>query len=211
MPRPTTPLLIVVGLLALVWFVSLTGCLFQPSIPAAALGGADPSSVEIIWSAPLSRLKGTLTVFAVTLSDGRREYRVFARLEGKDVYLGRLQTQLMDAPLRTLFFQIGKDRFVIGRVDDTVPGTLAFVDLQRYTQDRANWVEATRQSTVKDRVFFMYLTDGQSDPWDTVEYAAVQSRESLALVTQGMGAKRNAWEASFAPPIDISALYVNTQ
>ncbi len=202
---------ILTSLVVLAGFVTLTGCLFQPSIPVTALKDADPSSATITWSAALARSGGTLTVFAVTLSNGERAYRAFIRLEGKEVYLGQFQSQLADAPLHTLFFQVGKDRFVIGRVADTVSGTLAFVDIQRYTQDRTNWVEAMRQSTVKDRIFFMHLTDGQGDPWDSVAYIAIQSRESLALVTQGMGAKRNEWEATFDPPIDISALYVIAQ
>lgn len=197
------------GVLVLVAFL-LVGCGGRLTLPAEALAGADAASVAVIWSVPLPAGAGdTLTVVAVNLADGSREYRAIARRGEADVYLGPLRALRPDVPLLTLFVRMGDRRIVVGRVEDRVPGTLAFIDLQRATDDPAHWSEAMRQSRVSERMFFMLLADKPGDGWDSLAYAAVQSRESLARVTEGMGAQRDEWATTFEPPLDLRPLYVH--
>lgn len=203
------------GLLA--WLTCACGqCGADSSIPPEGLVDARPRSARVLWTADPSQWSSQvpagsrLRVYQVELTNGQIERRVLFQASRQPAqYLGALTHQLGQAPVETMLIEIGADRFIVGRVDETISGQLAFVDMERVEPHRPDWMKATKSSTVKSRVFILPIFADQTEQWNQLARVAIKTRESLAQGVKNPALGGSAWEVVFEPPLDISTFWVS--
>jgi len=193
----------------------------RPDIPDDALIGLDPDTMQWLGHLDLSDWTddvpdGTLlSLFSGVLSascSGRQEVYAYVTAGDQQVILGALSKQFGgNLPVRTLFFDTGGERFVVGYVDRGVElstsDSLLYFRMDRPEPDTSQWMVAVKESEIKGRVFLVPIFKDEAARWDTVVFVGVQTQESL---TRGVESNDSYYadEQIFNPPMLIDGLFL---
>lgn len=177
-------------------------------LPPDILEGVVADSVRSIWKLQLpawvAAKNATVQIFtAQTLAGAQEQRALLTRPNTPPYYLGALQSQLPETPLHTLFFELLKDRFLLGWVTPEIVGDLQFVDIERPEPDSQKWLEALKSSAVQNRVVFFPFAMPETKRWRQLVRVAIKTRQSLHQGAQSATARGSAWEKKFDPPIDF--------
>jgi len=222
---------IVLIVLALLSVLCITGGLvwrlffFADSVPAEALAGARAETARVTWTLTLSYWtldvpKGTtLKVFSVQLLDGTVERRAIVVHDKVQVYLGPLRQQFPYAPIRSVMFTTGADRFILGRVDDSIGGNPEFFSIDRITGVRRfddigegkavfinnGTIPFTSIPANRDNVLFIpiYGAESDSDLWNLIVEISVDTDRSVGTTS--------AFRRRYDPPLDISQSFISVK
>lgn len=149
------------------------------------------------------------TRLQIDINDGGKVYLVTGE---RRQYLGRLERQLPDTPLTTLFVDTGKDRFVIGWVDDAVEGSLDSISLRRHvgeTEPRpVSYADTIWAFDKGSRLFIIPTWSFQRERWKHIEYVDIYTWESRPGGPLAPGERRPVFSHRFTPPIDTEPFYV---
>ena len=225
---------IVLIVLALLSVLCITGGLvwrlffFADSVPAEALAGARAETARVTWTLTLSYWtldvpKGTtLKVLSVQMPVGTVERRAIVVHDKVQVYLGPLRQQFPGAPIHSVMFTTGADRFILGRVDDSINGEPEAFSIYRVTGvRRLDEIGDAKTSLInnatipftsipadRDNVFFIpiYGAESNSDLWNlTVKIFVATDKYQPAVGTTW------AYQRRFDPPLDISQWFISVK
>lgn len=193
----------------------LSAC--QPAIPTEALAGAKAGSAKRIASYPIYNgsyilpQNSRLYWVKVELEDGTPEYRIYLSIDALDYYLGALSHQFPDAPFVSMLFSIGQERYMIGRIDDSLAGKLDSIGFEHPTDDPSHWMQATKVSLLhQDRIFLIPITETEAPEWDSLVKIYIHTRESLKQTVNQPLIEPSiyAWSIEFAQPYAIGDFYL---
>lgn len=210
---------------AWVWSL-ISGC--QQAIPADYLSNSVPGSERFInaqeigrWSHSLPT-NATLNYFQVRTTAGDDEFRVFLRTGSEETsseYVGQLAPIFPDAPIQVVLLDINGERYIAGRIDETVSGTLETIAFERQESDSSRWMEATKVSDIHERLFLIPITAEEARQWQAIQRITISTRESLKAMHDEIGAAKSeqrlpehdgsAWSKIYDPAIDISTRFIN--
>lgn len=173
------------------------------------------------WSQKLPR-DTTLNFFQVHTLEGNEQYRAFLRTGPKDTdvaYVGELAAIFPDAPVLALLIDIGGERYIAGRIEDLVSGHLETIAFVRLENDRARLNEATKISTIKERMFLIPIAAAETEEWHAIQRIAISTRESLQAMHNDIGTAKaehrlsildgTAWSRHYDPAVSISERFIN--
>jgi hypothetical protein len=177
----------------------------HPRIPQVALQGVDAHSTHVLWAQDLSKPlhdvpeETVLGIFEAARPDGRCERRVFLNRRGQPaVYLGPLTRQLDDAPVDTLFVQVGSLPLILGYIHPDVFSAGGNVILRTESGVEENGAAGggALRRMVGYHGFILAVFERKED-WNTI--SGLKLRGSAGSFT---------WKGTFEPPIDTRPLWI---
>lgn len=140
--------------------------------------------------------------------DTSNNYEVYLITGNKEWQLGKLYKQFVDTPLISMFLDTGKDRFIIGWVEETVPDDIATVTLGRYVaESEPRPVSGTLKTWRADkdsRMFFIPIYEPEVSDWESITYIFVDTEASLRAHSQNKNTP-SAFQKEYNPYIPIGA------
>lgn len=142
------------------------------------------------------------------------DYQVYLTSGDDRQPLGKLTQQFPDTPITSMFIDTGKDRFVVGWIDESVQGHLSDFTLGRYVADSEHRpVNNSSKAWGIDggsRMFFSPIFRygpyrDEIQKWERISYIRVDTRESLRAFMNGEESPLEL-HRDYDPPIDIVPL-----
>ncbi len=209
------------------WLWSLlSGC--QQAIPVDYLSNSVAGSEHLIgaqkigrWSSSLPA-DATLNYFQVRTTSGNDEIRTFLRTgpeETSSVYVGQLTHIFPDAPVQVVLFDVNGERYIAGRIDESISGMLETIAFERQEFDTSRWMEATKISDIRERLFLIPITAEEARQWQSIQRITISTRESLKAMHEEISVAKSeqrlpehdgsAWSQLYDPAVDISTRFIN--
>lgn len=145
--------------------------------------------------------------------DARHDYQVQLVTGDTRLDLGKLQQQLPDTPVKTMFLDTGTTRFILGWVDDEVEGTLRYIlitcaisDDELLPIDEGTTIAAAITPVNGSRFFVVPLIDVHDlTRWADLKVIGIYTSES-AEAEKATG-HRWAVRKEYLPPLATKPLY----
>lgn len=192
----------------------------RPNIPDEALTGLDQNTVRRLGHLDLSDWTddvpdGTfLSLFSgvpPASCSGREEIYTFVTAGDQQIFLGALSKQFGgNFPVRTLFFDTGGERFVVGYVDRGVElstsDSLLYFRMDRPASD-TKWMQAVKESEINARIFLVPIFEDEAAEWNSVAFVGIQTCGTLK---RGVESNESYYadEKIFNPPMLINGLFL---
>ncbi|MFN8467712.1 MAG: hypothetical protein U0X20_19285 [Caldilineaceae bacterium] len=131
---------------------------------------------------------------------------VYLVTEHGEQLLGKLTYQMPDTPIKTMFLDIGTDKLVLGRVDDTLPGRVDSVTIDDYSPPEAEFpMKLPAKTIVVDAngyYFFFPIYENEWPAWQRLGYLYISTHESLQRALEGE--TKLPFKKVYAPYFDIA-------
>ena len=140
----------------------------------------------------------------------RSSHEVYIAAGESKQLLGNLEYQLPDAPVKTMFFDTGTTKFIIGFVDESVAGHLTGTLIGRYAPpDEHRPVDGgSKLNAMEDgsRTFFIPIFPNEVDRWQKLDGVYIFTDE--ASNAESRTGHRWAFKKDYRPYLDVSSWYL---
>ena len=191
--------------------LALTGCsAFSETVQKTLEIRSDRSAqASGIYTVRLDRWTDDVPEGTLLQIDADNEYQVYLTQGDTKKLLGKLEQQLPDTPLTSMFIDTGTDRFIVGWIDESVQGHLRTVRVRRDVADSEPLpVDDAAKSWGVDggsRIFFIPIFSEEIQKWEQISGVRVSTEESIRALMDN-GDFNPAFRQDYDPPIDVVPL-----
>jgi hypothetical protein len=157
---------------------------------------------------PDAPAKSAIRITKAQLLDGSYEHRVWVSFADNSYqYLGALQPQFGDFPVKTLMLQIRDSRLIVGVVDRRQDPGASHIRIHRSNLDANTNLPISKYGKLNGDPFFIPIQPDEVDEWSRIKFIGVTSSSGLDGLTK-LENRPTYLKKEFDPPFAIDGLLI---